>query len=78
MNELNELNELRNLGYERAKECFPGVKIKPEGAWWSGGIFRMTMYVDNKLAVGIGRNMNECCYMLIAEIERITTQETSK
>jgi hypothetical protein len=74
MNE-KELNELRNLGRERAKERFPKLNLKPEWVYWSGGIYRLTMYVDNKLAVGIGRNMNECCGNMIKDIERVTTRK---
>jgi hypothetical protein len=69
------LNELRGLGYKLAKERFPKLNLKPEWVYWSGGIFRYTMWADNKLAVGTGRNMNECCDMLIEEIRHITSPE---
>jgi hypothetical protein len=70
-----ELNELRSLGHERAKERFPELNLKPEWAYWSGGIFRLTVWADNKIAVGTGKSMNECCDMLLDEIERLTTAE---
>jgi hypothetical protein len=74
MKEVN-VNELRHLGYKLAKERFPELNLTPEWVYWSGGIFRYTMWADNRLAVGIGETMNECCDRLIEDIERITSPE---
>jgi hypothetical protein len=69
------MNELKNLGQERATARFPELTIKPIAAWWSGGTYRLTMDVDNRIAVGTGKSMNECCDNLIKDIESITSQE---
>jgi hypothetical protein len=74
---MKRVNELLALAVERSTEQFPHRSIEPIAAYWSCDGYRCSLWVNNALAFGYGKSINECCDSLLASILKAKNSENA-